>query len=70
MPTQKFWVKGLRHEHEAALASRIREMPGVLFAVLNHQDQCAEVEYEDDRVSGPAICSAIRDFGYDARPAS
>jgi hypothetical protein len=70
MPTQKFLVQGLRHEDEAALAGRIRELPGVFFALLDHEEQCADVEYEDDRVTGADICAAIRTFGYEARAVS
>jgi hypothetical protein len=70
MPTQKFWVQGLKRDDEDELARRIRELPGVFFAILSHQEQCAEVEFEDDRVTGADICSVIRAFGYEARPAS
>ncbi len=67
MPTQKLWVKGLRREDEAPLERRLRELDGVFFAVLNHEDECAEVDFEDDRVSLEEIRAAIREAGYEAR---
>lgn len=66
MPTQKLWVKELRREDEARVAARLRELPGVFFAVLDHGDECAEVDFEDDRVSLEQICAAVRECGYEA----
>lgn len=66
MPTQKFFVKGLRPEDERALTQRISRVDGVLFAAANHSDQCAEVEFEDDRTTTAEIRSAIADAGYEA----
>jgi hypothetical protein len=70
MPTQKFWIENLRHEDEAPLAARLRQLDGVFFAVLNHGDRCAEVDFEDDRVTTREICAVIEAFGYHARLAS
>lgn len=67
MPTQKLWVKGLRREDEAPLARRLQALDGVFFAVLNHDDECAEVDFEDDRVSLEEIRAALRDAGYETR---
>lgn len=64
MPTQKLWVKGLRHEDETPLAARLREVRGVLYAAANHHDQCAEVEFEDDVVTTDEIREAIAELGY------
>jgi copper chaperone CopZ len=64
MPTQKFWVKGLEHADEARVARAARGVEGVLFAVANHSDQCAEVEFEDDRVTVAEIRDAIAALGY------
>lgn len=69
MPSQKFWVKGLRHEDEASIAQRLEELDGVFYAALNHHDQCAEVDFEDDRVSTDQIRAAIGEFGYSAEVA-
>ncbi len=70
MPTQKFRVTGLRHEDEQRIADRIKEIPGVFYASLNHQDACAEVDFEDDRVTAKEIRNAIRALGFDAHLAS
>lgn len=67
MPTLKFWIQGLRHEDEARVAARIRQLPGVFFAVLNHREECAEVDFEDDEVTAGEICAAIESLGYHAR---
>ncbi len=67
MPTQKFWIKGLRHEDEQPLARRIRALEGVYYAALNHEDECAEVDFEDDRVTTAEICAAIAASGYEVR---
>jgi copper chaperone CopZ len=64
MPTQKFWVEGLTHADEQRVAHHLRKVSGVLFAVLNHQDECAEVEFEDDRISVREIQAAIAELGY------
>jgi|GEM_PF-2483709 len=67
MPTQKLRVKDLKREDEARVAARLREIPGVFFAVLDHGDECAEVDFEDDVVSLEQICEAVREYGYDVR---
>jgi hypothetical protein len=64
MPTQKFHVVGLKHEDEVAIAQRVRRLRGVFYAVLNHQDECAEVDFEDDLVTCAEIRAAIAEFGY------
>lgn len=69
MPTQKFWVKGLEAGGEAAVVERARGVQGVLFAVANHRDQCAEVEFEDDEVTPEEIMRALRDLGYQVEAA-
>lgn len=65
MPTQKFWVKGLAHEEEERISAALRKIDGVFAALANHHDQCAEVEFEDDRVGVHEIRRAIADLGYD-----
>ena len=69
MPTQKFWIKGLRHEDEARVAGAARQVPGVLFAIANHGDQCAEVEFEDDLVTTSEIRDALTALGYEVEVA-
>lgn len=69
MPTQKLWVKGLRHEDEARVRERLERLDGVFHAALNHRDQCAEVDFEDDRASLEEIRGAIREMGYEAEVA-
>lgn len=64
MPTQKFWVKGLEHADEARVSRAARALDGVLFAAANHSDQCAEVEFEDDRVTVAEIRDALAGLGY------
>lgn len=69
MPTQKFWIKGMRHEDETPVTERVRGVRGVLFAIANHGDQCAEVEFEDDIVTEREIRDAIAELGFDVRSA-
>ncbi|MEW5927490.1 MAG: heavy-metal-associated domain-containing protein [Gemmatimonadota bacterium] len=66
MPTQKLWVRGLRREDEDRVAERLRALPGVFFAVLNCRAECAEVDFEDDRVSLEEIRATVRECGYEA----
>jgi hypothetical protein len=70
MPTQKFYVQKLKHRDEAPIAHRLQQLPGVFFAVLNHEEQCAEVDLEDDLVTCEEICRVIAGFGYTVRIAS
>jgi copper chaperone CopZ len=69
MPTQKLRVRGLRREDEARVTARLRELPGVYFAMLNCGAECAEVDFEDDRVSLEEIRAAVRECGYEAEVA-
>lgn len=64
MPTQKFWIKGMQHDAEPRVAERARALDGVLHVAANHRDQCAEVEFEDDRVSIDQIRDALAELGY------
>ncbi|HEV2149819.1 MAG TPA: heavy-metal-associated domain-containing protein [Longimicrobiaceae bacterium] len=65
MPTQKLWVKDLKREDEARVAARLRELPGVFYAVLSHDAECAEVDFEDDLVSLDQLRAAVRECGYE-----
>lgn len=69
MPTQKLWVKGLKQEDERPIEQRLKELDGVFYAVLNHQDECAEVDFEDDRASLAEIRAALREMGYESQVA-
>lgn len=69
MPTQKFHVRGLDHKGEAAVAARLRELEGVLFAAVSHSEECAEVEFEDDLITPDEICAALHGLGHPAEPA-
>jgi copper chaperone CopZ len=66
MPTQKFWVRGLKQEDEETVARRLRALAGVFGAVLSHDAECAEVDFEDDRASMDEIRAAIREMGYES----
>lgn len=69
MPTQKLWVKGLKPEDERPIEKRLKELDGVFYAVLNHRDECAEVDFEDDRASLAEIRAALREMGYESQVA-
>jgi hypothetical protein len=69
MPTQRFRIHGLRHEDEERIARGIRQLEGVFYAVLNHQEECAEVDFEDDLVTCAEIRAVIAEFGYRSRNA-
>lgn len=64
MPTQKIRVEGLKHDDEARIAERVQQLEGVYYAVLNHEDESAEIDFEDDCVSWEEICTVIAGFGY------
>lgn len=66
MPTQKLWVRGLKQEDEEPVTRRLRALSGVFAAVLSHDAQCAEVDFEDDRASLDEIRAAIREMGYES----
>lgn len=66
MPTQKLRVRGLKREDEERVARRLRALDGVFAAVLSHDDESAEVDFEDDRASLDEIRAAIRETGYEA----
>ena len=66
MPTQKLWVRGLRHEDEERVAQRLRALDGVFSAVLDHEAESAQIDFEDDRASLDEIRAAIRELGYRA----
>lgn len=67
MAVQKFFIPGLSHDAEAEVEKRLRALDGVLFAAANHQDRCAEVEFEDDCVSHDEIRNALLELGYEAK---
>jgi copper chaperone CopZ len=67
MPTMKFWIKGLAHEDEARVAEHIRRLDGVFYVVANHREQCAEIDFEDDRVTCEQIQNAVATLGYTAQ---
>jgi copper chaperone CopZ len=67
MPTLKFWIKGLTHEDEARLVAAVRALDGVFFVVANHRDQCAEIDFEDDRVTRDQIRDVVASLGYTAQ---
>jgi copper chaperone CopZ len=64
MAVQKFWVRGLAHEGEALLEERVRGVPGVLFVSANHQEESAEIEFDDDVASLDGLRGAIEGLGY------
>lgn len=64
MPTQRYRVRGLAHADEARIEREVRRIPGVLFAAASHQDECAEVEFDDDRVGHLEIRDAIAALGF------
>ncbi len=66
MPTQKLWIRGLKHEDEARIERRLKAMDGVFAAVLNHAEESAQLDFEDDRASLDEIRAAIRETGYEA----
>lgn len=69
MPTQKFYLPDLSHEQEARVTEALRGVDGILFVAANHEDRCAEVEFEDDCVSIEDIASRLEEAGFDAQPA-
>ena len=67
MAVQKFFVPGLTHEQEREVEQKLRALEGVLYAAANHQDACAEVEFEDDCVTIDELRGVLEKLGFDAR---
>lgn len=68
MPTIKITVQGLRDARdEARLRDALAAEAGVLYAVADHRDGCAEIEYEDDELSLDRVLEIVRAAGYQPR---
>lgn len=67
MAVQKFFVEGLSHDEEERVETRLRSLPGVIYAAANHADRCAEVEFEDDVVSTEEITRELGKLGFTSR---
>ncbi len=67
MATLKLCIDGMAgHGDEARVQDALREQPGVLCAIANWEDACAEIEYEDDEVSLERLVSLVRELGFQA----
>lgn len=66
MPTALLCVRGMRdqrdeHRVEQALVAEA----GVFGAVANHEESCAEIDYEDDEVTIDRLLEIVRSAGFD-----
>lgn len=67
MATLKLCIDGMAgHGDEARVQEALREQPGVLCAIANWEDACAEIEYEDDEVSLDRLVELVRRLGFPA----
>lgn len=67
MPTALLRVSGLRGaEDEARLERALQAEPGVFGAVANHQDGCAEIDFEDDEVTVEQLIEVAESAGFGA----
>ncbi len=67
MATLKLCIEGMRGpDDEGRIEAALREEHGVLGAIANHRDACAEVEYEDDEVALDEILAVVEGLGYRA----
>ncbi|HEX7120186.1 MAG TPA: hypothetical protein VF212_15435 [Longimicrobiales bacterium] len=67
MPTVLLCVTGLAGAgDEARVQDALLAEPGVLGAVASHQDGCAEVDIDDDRVTYQRLIEVIEAAGFQA----
>jgi copper chaperone CopZ len=67
VPTLKLCVQGMQDAgEEAPLAEALLAEDGVLGAVVSADARCAEIDFEDDRVSIEQILAIIEARGYQA----
>lgn len=67
MPTALIRVRGLRDDaDEARLEAALRAEPGVLGAVIDRTNECAEVDFEDDAVAIERLFRIIEEAGFTA----
>jgi len=67
MATLKLCIDGMAGDSdEVRIQEALRHEPGVLGAIANHQDACAEIEYEDDEVSLDRLVAVVTELGYPA----
>jgi copper chaperone CopZ len=67
MPTVLLHVQGLRTSaDEQRLEAALRAEQGVYGAVVNREDQCAEVDIDDDLVTVNQLISAADTAGFRA----
>jgi hypothetical protein len=67
MATLKLRVCGLHgHGDESRLESLLRAERGVLGAIVNHLENCAEIEYQDDELSLERLLRLVHEAGYQA----
>jgi len=65
MATLKLCIDGMAgHDDETRIELALRDEPGVLGVVANHEAACAEIEYEDDEVSLDRILEVVQELGY------
>ncbi len=67
MATLKLCIDGMAgHGDEARVQDALRRQPGVLCAIANFEDACAEIEYEDDEASLDRLVAVVRELGFPA----
>ncbi len=65
MATLKLCIDGMAgHADEDRIEHALRDEPGVLGVIANHEASCAEIEYEDDEVSLERLVSVVKELGF------
>ena len=68
MATAKLWVTGMTCGHcRAKVEHALKGVGGVYSAIVDLQDGEAEVDFDDDTVTGQQLIAAIQRAGYQAR---
>jgi copper chaperone CopZ len=68
MATAKLWVTGMTCGHcRAKVEQALKGVRGVYTAIVDLQDGEAEVDFDDDTVTGQQLIAAIERAGYGAR---
>lgn len=68
MATAKLWVTGMTCGHcRAKVEQALKGVSGVYSAVVDLHAGEAEVDFDDDAVTGAALISAIERVGYGAK---
>jgi copper chaperone CopZ len=68
MATAKLWVTGMTCGHcRAKVETALKGVSGVYSAIVDLQDGEAEVDFDDDTLTGQHLIAAVQRAGYQAK---